>query len=190
MRSGIPCFVLVFVALGVLPGRAAIITIDNQNSANAPGNTFSIMSGAWSNFNDPQSFGGISFYHAPGTGANVVRWQPSLPVAGSYDVLVWYGAAANYASNAPYTIDYNGGSLTVPVNQHVNGSMWVDIGTYPFVAGTAGDVRLSDAANGYVIADAVQFSSVPEPAGISVGAVAFILALRRRSRHRTPIRAC
>ena len=63
----------------------------------------------------------------------------------------------NRATDAPYTIYYDGGSVTFDVNQQINGYQWNLLGTYPFVAGQSGYVVLSDDANQYVIADAVKF---------------------------------
>ena len=38
------------------------------------------------------------------------------------------------------------------------GGEWVSLGTFPFAAGLAGSVELSDTAGGHVVADAVRFS--------------------------------
>ena len=91
------------------------------------------------------------------TGSCTATWTPNLTAAASYDVYAWWKAEPNRASDAKYTIFYDGGSDTVIVNQEQNGSQWNYLGTYPFVAGTSGYVVLSDDANEYVIADAVKF---------------------------------
>jgi hypothetical protein len=66
----------------------------------------------------------------------------------------------NRATNATYEIVYNGGSERVTVDQTRTGGQWVYLGSYSFVSGTSGLARLSDAANGYVIADAVKWELV------------------------------
>jgi hypothetical protein len=47
----------------------------------------------------------------------------------------------------------------VLTNQEINGGQWNLIGTYSFAAGTNGYVELNNAANEYVVADAVMFVS-------------------------------
>jgi hypothetical protein len=50
------------------------------------------------------------------------------------------------------------GTSTSTKNQQQNNNTWVLLGTYFFNAGTSGNVTLrDDAANGYVMADAVKF---------------------------------
>jgi hyaluronate lyase len=68
------------------------------------------------------------------------------------------------ASNAPYTIYYDGGSQTVPVDQSttgLGGGKWNLLGTYTFAAGTSGYIQLSNNANNYVVADAIKLVPVP-----------------------------
>lgn len=102
------------------------------------------------------------FTHVRGIGSNVFEWSPNLFNSGYYDVSVWYTAAADRANNAPYTIIYqktDGSNLskTITVNQKTNGGKWVFLGTFYFKAGNFANIRLSDNAKGYVIADAVKF---------------------------------
>jgi hypothetical protein len=98
-------------------------------------------------------------WHAAGSGSCTATWIPSLPAVGSYNVYAWWKASTNRATNAKYTIYYDGGSQTIEVNQKVNGGQWNLLGTYPFAVGTSGLVVLSNDANGYVIADAIKFES-------------------------------
>jgi hypothetical protein len=93
--------------------------------------------------------------HAPNKGATFT-FKPDVPQTGNYKVYVWYTAASDRATNAPYTIHYSGGSVTHYVNQRTSGGQWVYLGTYPFDQGMSGSIVLSDNANGYVIADAVK----------------------------------
>jgi len=115
---------------------------------------------AWT-LNSVQGYGGSVNYHAAGVGSCTATWRPDLPVGGNYRVHAWWTQYSNRATNAKYTIYYDGDSEPIEVNQRVNGSQWNLLGTYPFVAGTSGYVVLSDDANGYVIADAVWFELVP-----------------------------
>lgn len=77
------------------------------------------------------------------------RWTPSLPAAANYDVQVHIPNYNATSHAARYFIQYNGGSRTVVVDQHDtygpgNGS-WLSLGRYPFAAGSAGYVEVSDA---------------------------------------------
>jgi RHS repeat-associated protein len=67
----------------------------------------------------------------------------------------WVAASTN-ASNAPFTVQYSGGSQAIAVNQRSSGGQWMLLGSFAFTAGTAGSVTLTDNANGVVIADAVK----------------------------------
>ena len=85
-------------------------------------------------------------------------WTPDIKVAGNYEVLVWYGDDPNYdhATNAPFTINYSGGSKTVVVNQQENIGKWYSLGTYKFDIGTQGTIVLTNKANGNIVADAIK----------------------------------
>jgi hypothetical protein len=96
-------------------------------------------------------------YHASGTGANTATWSFTIGTAGNYEVYAWWVASDNRATDAPYTINYEGGSDTVRVSQRIKGGQWNYLGTYAFGIGTY-SVVLSDDANEYVIADAIKIS--------------------------------
>jgi hypothetical protein len=105
-------------------------------------------------------------WHAAGDGSCTATWTPNLAAAASYNVYAWWKASTNRATDAKYTIYYDGGSETVQVNQEINGSQWNLLGTFPFSAGQSGYVVLSDDANQYVIADAIKFEFL-DPGDIS-----------------------
>jgi len=95
-------------------------------------------------------------------GNRTVAWTPDISQTGNYHVYAWWTSHSNRVTAAPYTINYNGGSETVYVNQEENGAMWNYLGTYNFTAGTSGNVTLSNNVSGQngqnVIADAVRFA--------------------------------
>ena len=95
-------------------------------------------------------------YHEAGDGSSTATWVPDIPQNGDYDVYAWWPDHEVFATNAPYTIYYNGGSETIRVNQQINGGQWNLLGTFSFATGTSGSVVLSDDADGYVIADAIR----------------------------------
>ncbi|MFE2598949.1 DNRLRE domain-containing protein [Streptomyces sp. NPDC059396] len=88
-------------------------------------------------------------------------WQPKLPEDGTYRVDVHYVPATDRATNAPYTVTYDGGTKTYPVNQTAGtNGVWQTLGSHPFKAGSAGKVVLGDTADTSkaVIADAVRLT--------------------------------
>ena len=79
-------------------------------------------------------------------------WTPN--VSGQYEVYAKWTANANRASNATYTMSRAAGSTPIAVNQQANGGQFNLLGTFSLTA--ASTIALTDNANGYVIADAVQ----------------------------------
>lgn len=156
-------------AFVTMPSRPDVI-IDNPQAT---------YSGTWTYSSGSGCYG--TNYHWVSTATNPARtatYTPNLPVAGDYKVSVYYPVVSSRSDQAPYTINYNGGSVTIPVNQRINGSTWLQLKettgqmreVFPFVAGTSGNVVLSNAALGgyYVSADAVRFQLQPETAAPSV----------------------
>ncbi|MDB6029348.1 MAG: hypothetical protein JWM68_5571 [Verrucomicrobiales bacterium] len=98
------------------------------------------------------------FLSAPGTGANNLKYTPTIAVAGKYDIYEWHTQGANRTTNAPVVVAFSGGSVTNRVNQQINGGTWVLLGNYTFATGTTGNVKIQDNYTGtVVIADAVKF---------------------------------
>jgi hypothetical protein len=95
-------------------------------------------------------------WHAAGDGSCTATWTPTIPQAGAYKVYAWWQSRANRASNAPYTINYDGGSETVRVDQRYDSDQWNYLGTWQFAAGTSGSITVSDDADNNVIADAIK----------------------------------
>jgi hypothetical protein len=127
------------------------------------------FTGSWTASTSVAGYYGSNYHlHDAGTGTDTATFAPDLPVAGNYDVYAWWSASAVRASNAPYTINYNGGSDTVNVDQRVNGGQFVYLGTYYFEAGSSGTVVLSDNADASVCADAVKFQLSAVKQGVVV----------------------
>ncbi|GAA0452808.1 hypothetical protein Ade02nite_00860 [Paractinoplanes deccanensis] len=138
---------------GASPADAPRTVADNSAAA-----SFEIASGTWDN--DATGVDGYygQFYstHPAGTGTATARFRPDVPETGVYEVAVWYPAHPNRASNAPFTVRHAEGQATFRIDQRTQGSQWVRLGSFPFVAGGAATVGLSDDADGYVVADAVR----------------------------------
>jgi hypothetical protein len=106
------------------------------------------------------------YLYAPaGSGTRTVTWELDFAEAGSYDVYAfvpkWWDPDVSAATNAKYTINYDGGSTPDIVDQTIDGGKWRHLGQYPFAAGTT-YVTLSDDAGGTVMADAIRVT----PAGM------------------------
>ena len=121
-------------------------------------NGAAVYTGTWSNssFNAGQFFG-TDYRWSHTTGATA-RYTPNLPSAGSYRVYAMWNNGSDRGRTAPYTVTHAGGSTTVTASQRTGGGLWVYLGTYPFNAGTGGNVLTTmTGANGLIIADAVRF---------------------------------
>jgi len=92
-------------------------------------------------------------------GPKLATWTLTPAQTSNYRVYAKWPASSANATDARYTVSYEGGGNTVTVNQRVNGGQWVLLGTYPFNAsGTGYKVDLADSsASGKVVADAIYY---------------------------------
>ncbi|MDH7482032.1 MAG: hypothetical protein QHH26_08695, partial [Armatimonadota bacterium] len=92
------------------------------------------------------------------------KWIPSIPYSGNYDTYIWYPQGSNRATNAPFTLYWDGGSQTVAWNQQTNGGAWrLLLGNKHFVAGTSCYLKLGNGtgATGFiVVADGARFQQI------------------------------
>jgi len=102
-------------------------------------------------------------YNKDAVAGDTYTWQPTVPESASYRVDVHYMPASDRATNAPYTVTYNGGTYNGTVNQATGtGGVWtpLDGGTQlSFAKGTAGKIVLGDgpaSTSTAVLADAVR----------------------------------
>lgn len=112
--------------------------------------------GTWTSF--AGGFGGYLQASPPGVGDVRARW--TVPVKpGTYRVSATWEAWENRATDAKYEVE---GSVVVvdqqqtPSDLEANGRWWADLVPSLVVTGEELRVELSDAANGYVIADGVR----------------------------------
>jgi hypothetical protein len=108
-------------------------------------------------------FGSGYHYRVAGDGSSTFTWPFPGP-AGRFEVFARWTSGANRASNATYTIISASGASPVTVDQRTGGGTWHSLGVFDF--GTSGDqsVRLSDKANGLVVADAIRWA--PAQSGV------------------------
>lgn len=90
--------------------------------------------------------------------SDAASWTAQHLTEGTYEVQVWYSAASNRATSAPYIVGHSNGTSTENVNQTTNGGQWNTIGTYDLDSG-ANNVQLScwTSSGDVVIADAVRW---------------------------------
>jgi subtilisin family serine protease len=151
------------VAQAVQPVTVTVpIIVDNGQTGYTEGGT------GWQSWS--AGYGGTLRYHAAGSGGNTATWQASRLAAGYYLVQATWNGDFNHATNAPYAI-YDGTTLlqTALVNQQANpsgpivgGVAFQNLATVQLTTGTA-KVVLSDAANNYVVADAIRLVPLPPP---------------------------
>ncbi len=134
-------------------GVVSDLIIDNTNAT--------VIGTNWSTgTSSADKYGADYRFDTQGAGANYLQYIPLIPEKGTYQVFAWYPQGANRTTNAPYVMDYNGGTQTIYVNQQTNGGQWNLLGKYFFNGGTNGDVKITDAfpdAGKVVMADAVKF---------------------------------
>ncbi|MGH2593939.1 MAG: N-acetylmuramoyl-L-alanine amidase, partial [Anaerolineae bacterium] len=86
-------------------------------------------------------------------------WAFTPAIDAEYAVYVWFPNASNRTPAARYTVDHAGGTTVLTLTQARDGINWRYIGAYPFRAGAAGRVRLSNrstVAGKTVLADAIR----------------------------------
>jgi RHS repeat-associated protein len=113
--------------------------------------------GNWATATADPGYQGTNYRtHAAGTGTNTFTWTPPVPANQSYLVYARWSANTNRATNAPYTVFHASGSTAIQVNQKVRGGEWNLLGTFTMAPGQNHRVRLTDQANGLVVADAIK----------------------------------
>lgn len=98
---------------------------------------------------------------------STATWIPTLPIATTYQVWVWYPQGANRILDAQYLVSHKAGVSCFYTNQTIHGGQWCLLGTFNFDSGTTGNVQLTNLSkeNGKaVLADAIKFVSFVPPA--------------------------
>ncbi len=130
-----------------------------------PGVTYTA---GWTAFTG-QGYNGNLHFAAAGTGSAVATWTFNGLKPGTYHIAATWSPNPNRATNAPYTLTSGANTLTTTVNQQATPSTFNDLGTNwqdlaaTFVVDASGTltVKLSNNANGYVIADAIRIERLP-----------------------------
>ena len=145
----------------------ADIVIDHSEMVTSPGSEPAELVGNWI-----QRCGGgnwstgcrewLSGYEyavtSGGSGEQYAIYRPTFGVPGKYEVYEWHGNhEGGVASNVPYEIHHAGGVTRGTINQTQNMRKWNLLGTFQFMTGKDNYIKISNAANGTVIADAFKF---------------------------------
>ncbi len=142
--------------------------IDTGDSASC-----ALLGGGWFESANPTWWGSTKAQLAPvGTGDRYALFKPRVPREARYELYAWWVASSNRSTSTPIMVKRNSGTDTVRVDQTLNGSRWVKIGTYTFTGDTAEAVIVSNAtgSGSYVCVDAVRLLSF-DPAFTPVGTV-------------------
>jgi hypothetical protein len=145
------------VAAPVVPDNSTQIVDDRDNGFST--------SGAWRNFAGAGRDRDVLF-SSQGLGDDIAQWS-FIVSPGQYRISTTWAPHPNRASDAPYEVRADGnllGSKRVnqrgaPTSFRADGSMWQDLGTFA-VPGNSLVVQLSNAADGFVIADAVRIEQL------------------------------
>ncbi|MBK9127659.1 MAG: family 10 glycosylhydrolase [Phycisphaerales bacterium] len=140
-----------------LPAQTTIV--DNSDAG------YTDLTGTWLTTSASGQYGANYQYRLTNGPAGDVEWRPTLSVAGLYEVAAWYKNGNDRPSNARYTVHHAGGATDVFVDQRLNGSMWVSLGTFTLPTGDDAHVRLTSLAepDRTIVADAVRFSLLSSP---------------------------
>ncbi|MBN2577779.1 MAG: hypothetical protein JXB10_02220, partial [Pirellulales bacterium] len=120
--------------------------------------------GDWSGYGQKPTYQGDFRYQPAGTGEKAATWTfSSLDPEKYYQVYATWTAWLNRATNAPFTVlDDTTALATMRINQQIapddvnyEDYRWDSLGMYQVASGTL-TIRLTDDANGDVIADAVR----------------------------------
>ncbi|HSI34044.1 MAG TPA: hypothetical protein VK986_10695, partial [Tepidisphaeraceae bacterium] len=116
------------------------------------------FTGEWTPSTRSPQFVGKGYRHAKAGGLATATYTAKLPAPGKYEVRLYFSADHGRATAVPVTVKHAGGEASVKVDQSQKpaGGTYQALGTFAFEA--TGTVVLSnDKADGYVIADAVEF---------------------------------
>ncbi|WP_442506614.1 hypothetical protein SH528x_005468 [Novipirellula sp. SH528] len=133
----------------------SVIELDTENTATTT------LVGGWNPSVSVPGFEGANYVHTPPGSNSTATFTPALGLAGQYEVFVKYSSHANRASNVKVSVTHAAGTFVVLQNQKTGGGVFHSLGLFNFEAGTAGYLTLDAAgSDGYVTADAVQFSYI------------------------------
>ena len=139
--------------IGIDPKKLKGVVIDDVDAK---------LTGQWLTSSSIAGYVGGWYLHDNNAdkGSSSVRFEATVPQAGTYEVRVAYAANPNRAANVPVTIQSADGEVTKTINQKQTPPIddtWISLGNYRFDAGEPAVITVSNKdTDGHVIADAVQ----------------------------------
>ena len=156
-------------------GRRTLLSIDlssiPQQIVDTQDAAYTQTGDNWQAYSDTNAYQGSISYHVGGNGTDGATAQfafSGLDPTQSYQVFVTWTAGTNRATDSPFTV-LNGTTplRSVLINQQFapnnatgDGTSWESLGAYQPTSGAL-NVQLGDAADGYVIANAVCVVQLP-----------------------------
>jgi len=132
------------------------VTIDGSTI----GACFILAGVGWHSDTEPRSgnYEQGCFWTEGGDGSRTAVWRTDNPMLGTYKISIYFGqpSAGRLATNAPFTVVTDEGSKTVPVDFGTGAGEWHLLGEFH----NPRYVRVSNAANGAIVGDAVKFERV------------------------------
>lgn len=135
----------------------------DPGTANSGGWTPGANAGGW---NGAYLLDGIGF----GKPLRWLRYTPTFPTNGPYEVYAWWVESSNRATNAVYDIIHAAGTNRVLVNQRVSSGGWFKLLTTNFNGGLGQGVIIRNdgtATNNYVVADGIRFLGIGAAAPVA-----------------------
>jgi arylsulfatase A-like enzyme len=124
------------------------------------GSHYQLTGQAWRMDNDVNNFGHFAYWAPAGPANAYVLYRSDTPFIGEYKISVWYGgisqSGVKQATDVSYTVYFKGGSMSFPVNQQEGQGAWHSLGVFDDPT----YVKLTNRADGAVVAGAVQFEQV------------------------------
>jgi hypothetical protein len=124
------------------------------------GSHYQLTGGAWRLDDATNNLGHFAYWAPAGSAKAYVIYRSDTPFIGHYRISVWYGGISEpgvkQATDASYTVYYRGGSMSFPVDQQKGQGAWHSLGVFRDPT----SVKLTNRANGAVVAGAVRFERV------------------------------
>jgi arylsulfatase A-like enzyme len=158
-------------ALAVLQGRDStnLKMLSHATTVINPtgGSHYQLTGSAWRMDEAANNLGHFSYWAKPGPANAYVLYRSDTPFIGKYKISVYYGGISKsgikQATDATYTVFYSGGSMSLPVNQQQGQGEWHSLGVFHDPT----SVKLTNRANGAVVAGAVRFERTGAAAEVS-----------------------
>jgi len=106
-----------------------------------------------------------------------LRYTPTFPTNGPYEVYAWWVESGNRATNSVYDIIHAAGTNRVLVNQRVSSGGWFKLMTTNFNVGQGHGVIIRNdgtVTNNYVVADGIRFLGIGAAAPVTLPVIELV----------------